>query len=811
MATSSSNFYHDSCKFVIVILPIRHYRAHSILWRLTLFSVCFLLAAPCSAKPLANPASTPVLSPTAENVIDEEIWLAVQINRQESEEPVLLLRHKDGHLLVRGEDLQRWRLRLPDIAPLSHHGNTYYPLDAMTGITYEVDDPHQILLLDVPAGQFLSTTLNGRGEGGDVAVPSPVSPGGFFNYDLSAGHNAGSTDIGGVLEVGIFNAKGVGVSNFLVNDQQGDSPVIRLETTWTQDRPTERASLRLGDAITAPGSSGRAVHFGGVQWATNFATQPGFVAFPLPGFTGEAVLPSTLELFVNNALRLSRDVPPGPFSIQDLPVITGQSEARMVVRDLLGREQIVSIPFYASPRLLQPGVDDFSYELGFVRNNYGIVSNDYGRFIATGTHRLGLTDGFTGEAHLELLRDQQTLGLGSVWLVPAIGVFSASLAASHSKPGEGGLVALGFERQAGSLSLGGNVQLASLHFSQLGLQPQEFAPKRVSQVFASFATTGSGSFTLSYADQDYRGRAEVKLMSANYSIRVGNLGFLGISANRILSKESSNSLSMIFTHLFGQRTSSSFNARHQSKGDQALMQVQRSLPSGDGFSYRLVAGAGISDRRAADLSFQNSIGTYSLETEQSNGEIGLRANISGGIVRLGGKTFMSRRIDESFAVVQVPDYPDVHIYADNQEVARTDSHGTALIPRLRPYQRNRIRIEQADLPLDAEIDILELDAVPYLRSAALIQFPVKHSHGALLAIVLDNGSPLPAGAVVQIVGEDKKFPTGLRGEVYLTGLKSNISLRVDWHGQSCEIVVPFQPTSNPLPHLGTYVCAGVTP
>ena len=99
-------------------------------------------------------------------------------------------------------------------------------------------------------------------------------------------------------------------------------------------------------------------------------------------------------------------------------------------------------------------------------------------------------------------------------------------------------------------------------------------------------------------------------------------------------------------------------------------------------------------------------------------------------------------------VVQVPGYADVGIYADNQLSTRTDSKGNALLTGLRSYQKNSVRIEQSDIPLDAQIDTLQLDAVPYFRSGLVLKFPVKRSRGALLSVVLENGEPLPAGAQV---------------------------------------------------------------
>jgi outer membrane usher protein len=241
----------------------------------------------------------------------------------------------------------------------------------------------------------------------------------------------------------------------------------------------------------------------------------------------------------------------------------------------------------------------------------------------------------------------------------------------------------------------------------------------------------------------------------------------------------------------------------------------RSVPAGSGVGYRLVAGAGDSDVRTAELNINSQVGSYTLGASQASDQTAFRGSANGGVAFLGGNTFLSRSISDSFAVVQVPGYSGVGVYADNQLVARTDANGSALLPRLRPYQKNTVRIEQADLPFDAKIDAVQLDAVPYLRSGLLLKFPVKRSRGALLTIVLENGEPLPAGAQVQIIGDNVEqnevFPAGLRGEVYLTGLAVSNRLRVTWREQSCEFVLPFPESTDPLPHLGTYICTGVKP
>jgi outer membrane usher protein len=244
---------------------------------------------------------------------------------------------------------------------------------------------------------------------------------------------------------------------------------------------------------------------------------------------------------------------------------------------------------------------------------------------------------------------------------------------------------------------------------------------------------------------------------------------------------------------------------------QQTLQVQRSLPVGTGMGYRLLAGAGNLERREASLSLQNDIGTYVLEAAQTQGETAYRASASGGVAVLGGNAFLSRSITDSFAVVQVPDYPNVRVYTDNQLITHTNAAGSALLPRLRPYQNNPIRIEQADLPLDAQIDEVQLNVVPYFRSGLVLNFPVKRSRGALITVRLESGELLPAGAIARIDGQQEKFPAALRGEIYLSNLESRNQLQISWQDQSCEFEVVFPETAEPVPNLGTYLCEGVKP
>jgi outer membrane usher protein len=736
-----------------------------------------------------------------------EAWFEVQVNGQ-APETVLMRRDPSGQLWARVEDLKHWRLRLPGTGALAQNGAEYRSLGSFAGLDWQIDEATQAVTITAPARLFESTRLGAPPA--SLAKPQPPAPGGFFNYDLLAIHAPGDTGstLGAILEAGVFSRWGEGTSTFARINPSAGPRFIRLDTVWTQDRPDSLSSMLLGDSISQAGSWGGAVRFAGVQWHTDFTTQPGFVTTPLAGLKGEAVLPSTVDLYVNNALRLESAVPPGPFSIPNVPLVSGLGEVQLVVRDMLGREQLISVPYYSSPSLLREGLSSYSYEMGAVRNDYGVTSNDYGAGLMAGTHRYGFNDTFTGETHVELQRDQQNGGIGGVWLQPGMGVLNAGISGSHSTGGDGGLVQFGFERQASGFSVSGMARFETAQYRQLGILPTQLAPVRELQVNVSMPLALRSALNLGYIQQDYRDeRPSEHLLTVNTNHSFGDV-FLSLYGFKPLRGAGSTTIGLNLNIPFGPRSNFTATTTRDDTGTHEELEVQQNLPLGRGYGYRIVAAPDSSNPIGASGSYQNDVGTYTVSASKFEDGTAESAEAQGGVAFLGGHAYLSRRLDDSFAVVQVGDYPDVRVYADNQEAGRTGGNGTVLIPRLRPYEANPVSIEQADLPLDAEIPTLEQMAVPYRRSGLELDFAVKRSRGALVVLQLENGAPVPSGAVARLVGGEDAFPVGLRGESYVTGLSEHSRLTVGWPGGACEIAVHFEPSADPLPRLGPYVCKG---
>jgi outer membrane usher protein len=566
-------------------------------------------------------------------------------------------------------------------------------------------------------------------------------------------------------------------------------------------------SLRIGDSIMRGGVGGGPLRFGGIQWARDFSVAPTFITIPLPTLTGSAAIPSVVDVLVNNRLQAQRDVQPGPFEFTNLPVLTGAGEVQLVVRDALGRESVTTQRYYAASHMLRRGLHDFSYELGFLRDDYGFRSNDYGALAGAATHRYGLTDTLTGEVHIEATEKTQVAGAAASLALPGLGLIDGAAAMSRSRDRIGALFGLGFERRSIGLSFGARVEIASEGYRNLGLPDFRQAPRKTARAFVGLPLA-FGSVGLSYLLRDERDdRPDTEVLGASASARLGSFGSLHLSAQRFFGEENETVLGLVLSTPLGPRTSAGASMEMRDGGVQASAAIQRSPPVGEGWGYHASVSHGAFDRASGRLGYQGGFGAYEAELTWTERGSGVRASVSGAVGFVaGGGGFTSRQLTQSFATVKVGNVKGVEVYADNQLVARTNGSGFAVVPRLRPYESNVLRIEATDLPWDATVTGGEMEVRPRARSGVALDFGVQQSHVALVRMVREDGAAVPAGAMVQIEGNPEEFVAAPGGEAYLTGLEPKNRVRASWTGGTCAFDLPFEASDDPQPRLGPFTC-----
>jgi outer membrane usher protein len=729
----------------------------------------------------------------------------IRINDQQTGPTLIVRFDAAGALLLRDSDLALLRLRTPSPEALTLDGERHYRFDPGQGAIVLFDEATQSVRLTLPPSAFVETRA--RAGSPDVPQVTAADLGGFLNYDLYGEKVNELASLGAILEGGAFGRFGVVTSTLLGQNAESRSPVVRLESTWRRDFPDRLQTLRVGDAISTAGAWGRAARFGGVQFGTNFSTQPTLVTTPLLYAQGEAFLPSTVDVFVNGQRVASEDVPPGPFTIDRVPPINGAGQLQVVVTDALGRQQVLAQPYYTGPSLLRAGLNEYSIEAGAVREDYGQRSNAYGDLVLSGTFRRGFTDAFTAEVHAEgQAGGAGAIGVDTALQVGTIGIASLT-AAAGGEDDLGWLAGIGFERNGPKFSVFARTRYATQAFAQLGTATQQDRPKQRTFGGIGFNLGRYGSTQLSYGLQTYWSGPDAEAFGLTHSLTLGNLGYLSFVASRATGGGSATNLFLNWTLPLGDRRTASLGVEYSpgaagEEAFEAVASLQQSLPAGTGAGY-YVSLTSSSDAQL-DYAYQGRTGLVGVQYARRNGQDGWRANANGGLAFTGAGVMAARTLDESFAVVQLADYPDLTVYLENQPVGRTDAKGRVLLDSLRAYEGNAVSIDPKELPLDASLATPEMTVTPAWRSGPIVRFPVERAMAATLRLVQADGAPVPAGA--NIVTRAERAPVALDGLVYLTAAAGRQDAVAEWSGHRCRFEFDRPDDGDPLPDLGTIVC-----
>lgn len=733
--------------------------------------------------------------------------MEVSVNQQPSTEMLIVLLDEAHGLWIDEQDLARMRLRIPAVAPQEYEGRHYYPISALPGGRVQFDEARGMAMVSVSGDAFLANRVSGPAREG-LAI-TPASLGSFLNYQISTQHYADQNLSGGTAELGIFNSLGVLTSTAVARSNDGDSDVVRLDTTFTKDFPGRLETLELGDAITDPGNWGSAVRFAGIHWGTNFGLRPDMLTTPLLAASGTAVLPSTVDVFVNNQKVSSQDLPPGPFIVDQLPSITGSGDVTVVVRNALGQQQVITQPFYSSPSLLAPGLSDYELDFGVARNDYSLYSDRYAGLAGSATYQRGLTSSLTVEAHGEFLGTQAyAAGADLSAALSHFGIVSATLADGGGNGREGVLGSLAYSWQAKWFNVALSQSVASSGYQQISdasTSAGQFKQRSLAQIGVNLPH--GTSFQLAYADETFESEPQLKTISAAYSQQLPDRIVLTVNATRTISTQSASSLYLFVTIPLGGRksvvTGGTLGQGSGAPPNEANVMLVESPPLGNGFGYRI--GETSDDNYTADGRVQTSAGDFEAMAVRNAGISGQTANWNGAATWIDGQVRVARQVNDSFAVVDVAGLPDVPVYIDNQKVTETDDSGRALLHDLRPYEINRISIDPQDLPLDTEIDSRTMEVAPAFRSGVVLKFPVEKIRAGLFRLTAHDGRPVPVGALVEFNG--RVFSVAREGMVYVTGFDHGTRATATWGEHRCSFRLPPPPPNDPQPDMGTITCS----
>lgn len=726
---------------------------------------------------------------------------------------VVPVTQREGAFYISSADLLRADL------PPEHVPTGEVNLSTLSQVRVEYDSAAQRLLLSVPR-DWVAARVTSFG-GGNARSKPHYGRGALLNYDFYTNHTG---NIGGQASIwhefryfdenGSFSSTGYAREDFSGNNGQQEG-YVRYDTTLLVTNEDEATTWSVGDVISDALSWSTSVRMGGISYGRDFSLRPDLVTWPLPAFSGEAAVPTSVDLFINGYRSGSTQLQPGPFTLTNLPYINGAGDAVLITTDALGRQVSTTLPFYVTSDLLKQGLSDGAVTLGSLRRNYGIQNFDYGPAAGSGSYRYGLTDWLTLEGHGEAAEDLALTGAGTVLKLGRFGVVNSSYTRSRMRGNSGGQVGWGYQYSTSAFSVATQHSRRDQKFGNLALYDQPTVYDTNDKPIASFSrNTDQYSLTFNMGQYGNIGAAwigvesfdnqKTELLNLSWSRNLWGASSIYLAASRD-QQQGDWTFALSLQVPLGERDSAAVTfEKTPDSGSTQRINYNHSMPSDGGFGWNM-AWANQSQSRSYQ---QATLGWRNNNIELQGGGYGEKDMMTwwgeamGSLVLMDGELFAANKINDAFVVISTDGHPDVPVNYENQPVGKTNNNGYLLVSGVSAYYPASYSIDTLNLPADTRLKETERRIAIRRHSGYLVDFPMEQERVASVILHDARGQAIPVGSQVRRASRSSAV-VGYDGIAWLENLSDVNALDVTLpDGKQCTATLTVG--ANPQHKLQTY-------
>jgi outer membrane usher protein len=756
----------------------------------------------------------------------------------------------DGELFIKVEDALALKMKITEDRIILIGNDRYIPLNGIRDIKYVFDDKSLTLSIIETAGQKTSVDLYPlQPKPQDVYYPRENSA--FLNYGLTYSYTStdGFQSFIATNKLGLRSGDIFFTSDSLYTKTESSSSFVRLQSSATYERWGDLQWVVLGDQFANSGDLGSTVNMGGLGLSKVYRMDPYFITQPVFSMKGTATYPSQAQIYLDGVLVGTQPVNPGAFELKNIYSITGAHNIDVVLKDPFGNEQRISYPVYFSTQLLREGLHEYSYNVGFLREQYGTESNDYGKAVFSAFHRYGVTNSLNIGARYESSDSIYNGGVAAALSIPRLGNVSVSFAGSDANGEKGSAGSFQHSYQYGSFNTSLLFRGFSRNYATVGAPPSPDMTKYEMSLAAGFLMNFLGGISLSYSqDKTYSG-LKTSISAANYSLGISRSTSLFATAQA--TRQSDTTYSFFVGLNFSLASNVRGAAQYTKTGstDTETVQMQKDIPLGEGVGYRATLnrqGSAVGNSYALNpyVQYNSPYGIYAVDAgfriDEGNSAEAYSVSASGSIVYAGGFWGISRPVSDSFAFVMTDGLKGANVQVNNQDIGRTDGSGKMIVPTLASYNYNQVTLDTRNIPMDVSISSVSKKLSPPLWSGSCVSFDAKKVRALVGALYVQEGNknvPLEYVDIILKIGDKEvTSPTGKNGEFYLenslpetasAGTVDNLSCRaiaerrktggnmirpgtysarVDYEGRTCAFSVTFPETEEAITDIGEVIC-----
>lgn len=601
-----------------------------------------------------------------------------------------------------------------------------------------------------------------------------------YVHGNSANSGLGPLRVLGEAAVNLFGRKGIYGIAEIVYDEAAQTRLSRGNAIVFHDDQASAIRYSFGDVSPVASGFQSSPVVGGISVQRNYSDlQPFRNIRPAGLFRFSLDRAAVVEVVVNGAPVRTIRLEAGQYDLSDFPFLSGLNSVELYTTDQFGRQLLVRFSQFFSAQLLNPGISEFGYSLGFpqFRNRQGTLSYNTDRPTVSAYFRRGFSQELTAGINFEGDRSRFTAGAEGSWAAP-IGTFSIIAALSHDEQRSWGRqMLLAYEASFSRFGPVENPQV-NLEYRYTSRDYASLATDRFENPFrhelrgrASGRLPGDFILGLSAVRQTRRFRLPAE---TRYAVSLGRrIAFANVTASferaRSLVRGTDNRFLLIIGVPLGGRQ----NVRSVYDSNNNGLQIEYSR-----FQVEEVGDYGIRAAFGRDRDRLTGAGEFSYNANRFAAAVrhdlvrdleGRRTSqqtsysFASQLAFAGDRLGFGRPVGRSFALVSTHDTLDGRGAELRQGLgrekpqARSGAFGPALAPVGNPYAPQILSVSVEDLPPGYDIGPGQYQLFPGAASGYLVQVGSDASRVVLGTLLDPDGKPaaLLGGTVSSL--DDESF------------------------------------------------------
>lgn len=606
--------------------------------------------------------------------------------------------------------------------------------------------------------------------------------------------------------------------------------------------PEILGNLQAGDIYTGSDIFD-SVRFRGVRLARDMQMLPHSRQNFAPVVRGIAQSNALVTVEQNGFVVYQKEVPPGPFEIEDLQLAGGGADLDVSIKEADGSVSRYVVPYSTVPNMLQPGVVKYDFSAG--RSDIEGAS-EQADFLQS-TLQVGVNNLFSLYGGAMLADDYHAWTLGSAWNT-IIGAVSIDGTRSRSKQDNGDL----FEGESYQVAWNKYFPHSSTHFSLAAYRyssrnyrtfndyvwannkneyhhdddiydiadyyRDDFGRKNSFTLNVNQALPeGWGQLAISGLWRDYWGRSGTgKDYQISYSNTLGRVSYtLSASQTYDSDNQEDKRFNLYFSVPLSWRDNSDIARRDMHLSNSTTFDeggyesnntsLTGTFGSRDQYNFNANLSHSQQNRETTaggGLTWLAPLATLNGSYSQSNKYQQASANIQGGVVAWSDGVALTNRLSDTLAIIKAPGLEDAAV--QGHQYLRTDARGYAIYDSLTPYRENFLTLDLSQSESEVGLRGNRQGTVPYRGAVVMAEFETDRRKLAWLQARRADGEPLTFGYEVEDLNGNNIGLVGQGSQIFIRSDEVPAALRIatdKQQGQFCTITLDKQIDDNK-----TYTC-----